>query len=133
VCWGSNQYGERADASSGSTSLLSPLTGAGVTQVAAAYGETCAVDSLQHVRCLGLNVNNQLGDGVAYASENKTAIPTNVVGLDGGGALFPVIRVEPPCAILEGPCGPGGPGQVVCWSFLNENGNATAPLPIPVP
>jgi hypothetical protein len=42
-------------------SLMHSLADAGVTQVAAAYYETCAVDSLRHVRCLGSNVNAQLG------------------------------------------------------------------------
>jgi hypothetical protein len=64
--------------------------------------------------------------------------PVTVVGVDGGGALYPVARVYTNgigCAILVGSCGPGGPGPVVCWGYGSDLGgvsNTTTGVPQPV-
>jgi alpha-tubulin suppressor-like RCC1 family protein len=131
-CWGIDSDGARGTLSPGpAPNLVSGLADAGTTFVSASLYATCVVDSAQHARCFGSNESAQLG--VGDASAFTTPDPMLVVDLDGGGALFPVSRVSATCAILAGSCGPTGPGQVVCWGFLDANpAGDSDPTPHPI-
>jgi alpha-tubulin suppressor-like RCC1 family protein len=143
-CFGDNYWGECGSAgTNGPTARAVPdLADAGVVEIAAGWSNTCVVDGAQHARCFGRGLNGILGTGDVDAS--STPVPSLVVGLDGGGALFPVAHVSTggyeTYAILAGACGPSGPGQVVCWGDGQDDGlgndtyvpNAT-PVPVLAP
>ena len=134
-CWGTNSFDELGTTAGGQLppTLVSSLADAGVIQVSAAGFETCVIDSARHLRCFGSNMSEQLGIGNTDAGL-LTATPTLVVDLDGGGALTAVTQIVAPCAIVQGFCGPEGPGSVVCWSALDPSGvNSAVPVLMTAP
>jgi hypothetical protein len=135
-CWGANNVDQRGSTTAlpnAPPTVVDTLADAGAQQLAVGYGETCVIDSARHVECIGWNIGDQLGNG-STSPTFKTPTPTLVVDLDGGVALSSATRISIPCVILQGSCGPDGPGQVVCWGGINANhGLYPRPVPIPLP
>ncbi|MEX1254352.1 MAG: flexitail domain-containing putative surface protein [Dehalococcoidia bacterium] len=133
-CWGLDAFGQLGDGGAtdfSATPVLVPaLDDAALAVTAGAY-HTCAIDSLNAVRCWGRNDVGQLGAPssdvcqVAQAYACSTApIPNGVTGaskLGGGGSAFHT------CAVLS-------TGAARCWGY-NSRGqvgdgtttNATTP------
>jgi hypothetical protein len=80
------------------------------------YVFLCAVDDLKHVRCRGSNAQSQLGRVTNTVAETQAMDP---VVLGNGQPLGHARSVHAgffhACAIVEGVCGPKGPGAVKCW------------------
>ena len=110
-CWGGTPYGQLGIG----TRLDSPspvdVTGlaSGVISIAAGYYHTCATTAVGGVKCWGLNVDGQLGDGTA--SDRWT--PTDVAGLSSGATAVYAGRHHT-CALTI-------TGGIKCWG-RNRNG-----------
>ena len=109
-CWGENGNGQLGMGSSVSkSSVPQTVVGlGGVTQVAAGWNHTCALETGGRVMCWGANSAGQLGLG-NFTSFN---IPQPVPGLNGVTQL--VSGAAHTCAIVS-------TGEVSCWG-LNFNG-----------
>jgi hypothetical protein len=133
-CWGSNGLLARGypDASEPfAPAVVSSVAGLGVTSVEAFEYTTCIADSNQHEQCFGDDYFGSLAQGGDASAVPSTAAPLTVVGLDGGGALFPVVRAVGGgligCAILAGSCGPNGPGAIACWGYGDLGQGSSTP------
>jgi alpha-tubulin suppressor-like RCC1 family protein len=127
-CWGINTWGALGNGSYGGNSAVpTQVVGVGGTGVlsgvvslasdGASYGTSagyCAVLSSGQVDCWGYNDGGALGnDSSAYES----AVPTQVVGVDGVGLLTGVTSLTSGGGGFEGGgyCALLGSGQVDCW------------------
>ena len=110
-CWGYNFYGQLGDGTT--TDLHNPPSSdvlAGVSQIAAGYGHTCALMSGSGgVRCWGYNSNGQLGDGTTtdLHSPPSSDVLAGVSQIAAGSYHT--------CALMMSTSG------VRCWGY-NSNG-----------
>lgn len=111
-CWGNNTYNQLGDGSTvehhSPVDVISngaPL--AGVTAVAAGYQHTCVLTTDRNMRCWGLNINAQLGDGTM---SNVSSVP-NVAVVANADGIFPSLGHT--CALTQ--------GSARCWG-LNDTG-----------
>ena len=81
-CWGQNAHGGLGDGTTIDRSTPTNVFGlaSGVSQLALGYQHTCALRVTGTVRCWGLNLDGQVGDGTA----TDRVKPVNVVGLPAG-------------------------------------------------
>jgi alpha-tubulin suppressor-like RCC1 family protein len=106
------------------------------TNMSTGYVFLCAVDDMKNVRCRGSNTQMQLGRVATTVPATQLMDP---VVLGSGSPLTNVRSVHAgffhACAILEGACGPKGPGAVKCWGQGTQgelgDGNATSSI-VPV-
>ncbi len=121
-CWGYNYYGQLGDSST--TTRLTPVdvsgVASGVTTIAAANYQTCALTRAGEVKCWGYNQYGQLGDG----STTNRLTPVNVSGLTSGVTAMAAGGYHT-CALTAG-------GGVKCWGANGSgqlgDGSTTARL-----
>ena len=105
-CWGRNLDGQIGDGTRTIYRLTATdVTGsaAGARSVAAGNAHTCAVTSLGDVKCWGVNLNGQLGDGSQFGS----AVPVDAKGLTTGGSVVTAGNFHS-CAVIAA-------GAARCW------------------
>ena len=104
-CWGLNENGQLGDGSTTNRTTPVDVVGltSGVADVAAGTFHTCAVTTAGGVKCWGVNVNGELGDGTT----TKRATPVDVVGLTSGVADIATWRFHT-CAVTTA-------GGLNCW------------------
>ena len=128
-CWGSNNSGQLGDGTN--TWRSSPTTvaalPAGVSAVAAGAFHTCAVIVDGGLQCWGRNSDGELGLGPLPGS----ALPSSVVGLDGGVVRSVAGGNGHTCALLS-------TGTVKCWgnNIFGQLGDGTTTsrrTPVDVP
>jgi alpha-tubulin suppressor-like RCC1 family protein len=134
-CWGLNNAGQLGDSSLHGSNSATPVTVAGLTNVATLAGgveHTCALLANGTVKCWGGNVYRQLGNGSITGTPSPT--PVQVTGIAGGtltGVRSITAGTYHSCALLA------VAGGVVCWG-RNSNGQlgngstATASPPVAV-
>jgi alpha-tubulin suppressor-like RCC1 family protein len=110
-CWGNNWLGQVGDGTT--TDRLTPVDVSGLTRrvrsVSGGGGHTCALTTGGGVKCWGLNVDGQLGDG----TRGERLTPVDVSGLTSGVAAITAGN-DHTCALTPG-------GGAKCWG-RNEYG-----------
>lgn len=109
TCWGSNDYGQLGDGTTGDPSP--PVTVSGISdavQLTGSYYTMCAVLSSGSVDCWGFGNNGELGRGTDTSSPLPAPVTgvTNAVAAGGG---------DPMCALLAD-------GSVDCWGESANGG-----------
>ncbi len=110
-CWGYNGAGALGD---GGTETNSPIPVqvvgvTGATDVAAGDDHTSAIVGGGGVKCWGLNVHGELGDGIIPVGTNPYSLTAvDVVGVSG--ATHIAAGTNHTCAIVGG-------GRVKCWGW----------------
>lgn len=127
-CWGSSEYGQLGDGTSGSGAFRTtpgPVPGlTAVTQIAAGNLHTCAALSDGSARCWGHNGFGKLGDG----SFTQSAVPKDVVGIANVAGLS--LGHSHSCAWLSD-------GTAKCWGInqfgqLGNGGTTDSATPVTV-
>jgi alpha-tubulin suppressor-like RCC1 family protein len=110
-CWGLNSSGQLGDGSTTTRTTAVDVTGltSGVAVISGGSSHTCALTTSGGLKCWGVNLNGQLGDG--STTTRTTAV--DVTGLTSGVAAVST-RNNHSCALTAG-------GGVKCWG-LNANG-----------
>lgn len=129
LCWGANGAGGLGNGTMTDSTLPAPVldvTGnsplSSLTEVTAAYEDSCALTSAGGVLCWGYNANGEIGDG-----GGSTTLPVQVTGLTSGVTEI-ASGYRHNCAILSN-------GGVMCWGLNvdGEIGNGkTNAVPTPV-
>jgi alpha-tubulin suppressor-like RCC1 family protein len=136
-CWGANnssgQHGATAPAAG--TAAVVPGTWG---PMSTGYVFLCAIDERRQIRCRGSNDQGQLGRTTLTRGSNSQLLP---VARADGAPLVNAVSVSAgffhTCAIVEGPCGPTGPGQVLCWGEgglgqLGDGNGSSTHVPVEV-
>ncbi|WP_437287609.1 RCC1 domain-containing protein [Sorangium sp. So ce406] len=114
-CWGTNNSSGQHGAEAPPAGTAAAIPG-GWGPMSTGYVFVCAIDDQRRLRCRGSNEQGQLGRSTPMMGDNARMEP---VVLGDGTALAQVVAVSAgffhTCAIVEGACGPTGPGQVLCW------------------
>ena len=127
-CWGVDVYGALGNGTDDTSSpygsdVPTPVSGVNGTGVLSGVSSLvsdgddagyCALLDSGQVDCWGYNQSGALGNGT---TENDSAVPTQVVGVDGTGALTGVTSLISGGGGFEGGtyCALLGSGQVDCW------------------
>lgn len=109
-CWGEDAYGQLGnDTSLTKQGVPVPVAGlaTGVRQVSAGGNFTCAVTTSGGLKCWGIDMYGQLGDGSALV--NKPT-PVDVAGLTSGVASVSAAVGSHACAITTS-------GGLKCWGY----------------
>jgi len=127
MCWGENGDGQLGDGSTASSPVPVHVNGlgAGISEINAGYGHTCAVSSAGEAWCWGYNGSGQLGDGTTASS----AMPVNVNGL-GTDIRAITAGGHHTCALTLG-------GTALCWGNngggqLGDGGTESSLAPVNV-
>jgi alpha-tubulin suppressor-like RCC1 family protein len=134
-CWGSDHYGELGDGAPDperSSSAVTVVGLSGVSGIAAGARFSCALLEGGEVKCWGVDVYGQLGDGgTGWDSLASQSAPVSVVGLAGAVAVR--AREFHACAIVP-------PSGLRCWGndawgqLGNDNrwrgGSTTTPVSV---
>ena len=120
-CWGENIFGELGDGTTDDRAMPVHVTGLQEPAKAIAVGghHTCVLTGGGGVKCWGVNVRGQLGDG--SGSENS-AVPVDVSGLQSGVSAI-ATGAGHVCALADA-------GAVRCWGMFG--GGATDDVMLPV-
>ena len=127
-CWGENDSGQLGDGTATDRHVPVDVFGlaSGVESIAAGGVHTCALTSAGAVKCWGMNLRGELGDGTT----TQRNAPVDVSGLESGVAAIAaggddVARGEEDdnghtCALT-------GAGGVKCWgaNFVGQLGDGT--------
>jgi alpha-tubulin suppressor-like RCC1 family protein len=120
-CWGDNQFGQLAQGnttnvgdSPGETTVPVDLGGHAASAVSVGGGHMCAILDNGQVRCSGLNVLGQLGQGNTADIGDSPGESTVAVDLAGHAAIAISSGFGHTCAILDS-------GQLRCWG-RNDDG-----------
>ena len=119
-CWGRNAFGQLGGGTpSFFDNQLTPIKVTGLSlgaeQVSVGTAHSCAIDQAGGVKCWGLNVEGELGNGTNFASTN----PVSVVGLASGTKQISIGQSFS-CALTAA-------GGVKCWGSNSSGqlGNGT--------
>ena len=116
-CWGYNGDGQLGDGTT--TDRLTPIRisslGTAVMAISGSFRHFCALLNTGAVKCWGLNIYGELGNG----SNRNSSLPVQVDGLTSGVTSINV-GSEHSCAVLVG-------GSVKCWGYgrLGQLGNGS--------
>ena len=96
-CWGRNSFGRLGDGATTDRTTPVDVVGltSGVAAVSAGSGYTCALTTTGGLKCWGLNLSGQLGDGTGGGTRTT---PVDVVGLTSGVAAASA-GTEHTCAV----------------------------------
>ncbi|MBN1440887.1 MAG: Ig-like domain-containing protein [Anaerolineales bacterium] len=105
-CWGSNYAGELGNGTTEPSYSPVDVTGlaSGVTKIVTGYRFTCALTEGGGVKCWGLNIEGQMGDGTCMG---YSTVPFDVPGLSSGVIALSA-GLDHACAVL-------GDGTMKCW------------------
>lgn len=110
LCWGGNVFGQLGDGTN--NMRLTPVAVSGLSgamSISSSHSHhTCALISGGEVKCWGLNLNGQLGDGTKIARN----LPAAVIGLSGQVSSLST-GGDSSCALIVD-------GTVQCWGSNNE-------------
>lgn len=127
-CWGWNESGQIGDSTT-RTERPTPVDvtglGSGVTAISAGRYFSCALTTTGGVKCWGMNVHGELGDGT---TTNRSA-PVEVTGLTSGVTAISAGGYHA-CALMTA-------GGVKCWGWndtgqLGDDTESTRTTPVDV-
>jgi trimeric autotransporter adhesin len=125
-CWGYNGVGQLGDGSNTSSKVPVNVTGlsSGVMKIAVGNQHTCAIVTGGAVKCWGINVNGEMGNGTFVGSN----VPTQVNGFTSGATAIATGTAHT-CAVVS--------GAAKCWGFnregpLGNNTTDTSNVPVQV-
>ena len=131
ACWGNNNNNKQLGMTTPALGQVAVVDGTWKS-VAAGYVYACVVDDQKHAHCRGANAQGQLGRRTDPETNGVLFAP---VGTSATKTLDNVVSVSPgwfhACALVEGTCGPTGPGRVACWggNTLNQLGTTGGDRP----
>ena len=126
-CWGNNSYGNLGDGTE--TDRWTPIDviglSSGVTAISAGSEYNCALINTGGVKCWGINLAGQLGDGTNISRPT----PSDVLGLISGVTMIST-GINHTCALL-------GTGSIKCWGDnrsgqLGDRTNTSRNAPVDV-
>ncbi len=116
-CWGDNGGGQLGDGTTTDRSTPVDVSGltSGVAAVAAGDAHTCALTTAGGVKCWGLNVNGELGDGQACGIACRSPVDVcadATCATNLGGVAAVSAGNFHTCALMKA-------GGLKCWGFNN--------------
>jgi alpha-tubulin suppressor-like RCC1 family protein len=134
-CWGPGSDGELGDGSTASSGTPVPVDTSGVlagktlTQISAADGYACALDTAGAAYCWGTNEHGQLGFGVLGYSD--VPVPVSTKGALAGKRVVQITAGQLAACALD------SAGRAYCWGYngngeLGDGGTANSDVPVAV-
>lgn len=130
-CWGSNEYGELGDGTTGDANKrrLVPVTVKGLTgakSVGVGNYRTCALLNNGTVKCWGHASTGGVGDGTEGDANGRRLTPVSVSGLSGVTAIS--VAGHHACAVLSD-------ATLKCWgnNIYGQTGGSSSGFPTLVP